>query len=176
MAAQQGPGSVLSSAMQAKRMSADLSLIRQQVRRATAEAAVADNNRWWSDKWREEFDREKGDQLRVGGRPINQDKADRLAALFDARYGKELAAAARESSMAQISGLAGGMAGQFNENFMPAAGRIMGIAGQGADSIAGAVEGLERIARMKDEAFRAYFGFPKKVFDRIMTEIRKRRR
>jgi len=87
---------------------------------------------------------------------------------------QRIAEAGRAESMAQIAGMGGQIAQGFGE-VMPAFQSIMGIAGQGADQLAGVVNVLERAARMRDEAVRQYLGIPKAAVQKLLETLRRAR-
>jgi len=84
---------------------------------------------------------------------------------------ERIAAAARAQSMAEISGLGGQVAQGFGQ-VMPAFQSIMGVAGQGAESLAGVVNMLERVARMRDDAVQATVGMSRKAVLELLAKLR----
>ncbi len=171
----------ISSAMQYKQMESDIRLIKEQTKKATAEAGMAEDAKWWSGQRREYYDRTKGVQTSVrtpGGKTTrgSQITADRLYALLDSEHGKTLAATLREQGMASITGAGGNVAREFQTNLSPAFGKIMGTVGRGASSIAGLIEGLEKIARMRDEAVRRATGMPKAAVIKLLDALKRKRK
>lgn len=159
----------VSSAMQAMMAKQQMELTASTIEKVKAEAGTA-----------------KAIALREGARNLGYGISERdghmvvdysmpgLVQETQAGVAAAVANAARTKAMADITGLGGQVAQGFQE-MMPAFGRIMDVAGQGADSLAGAVEMLERVARMRDSAVQAYFGIPKKAFTALLEQIRRRR-
>lgn len=100
------------------------------------------------------------------------DGAPLLRRQVDAEVRRSIAEASRSGSMAEISGI-GGQVAQGMGDLMPAFRRITSLAGEGANSVAGTLEFLERVARMRDAAVQAYVGFPKKVVLQLISRLRR---
>lgn len=80
--------------------------------------------------------------------------------LWESEVGRAVAEAARAGSMAEVAGV-GGQVAQGVGELLPAFRRVMGVAGQGANQMAGVLDVIEKAARMRDEAVRAWLGVPK---------------
>lgn len=91
-----------------------------------------------------------------------------------ANIARAIAEATRAQGMAKITGIGGDVATGFQE-IMPGFQSIMGVAGQGADAIAGTVNLLERVARMRDDAVMQYLGLPKKAVLTLLQQLRRSR-
>ncbi len=164
----------VSSAMQMARLGQEIKLMKQQVREQNAKADVAEDSKWWSETRRKYYDKGDGPGLGiVGGPSLSDMKDDRLDALLGSEHGRALAQAMREQGLARISGIGGNVAQQF-QKFVPPLGRVMDVASGGAGQLAGLVEGLERVARMRDGAVRSYLGMPKAAVIKLLERLKRR--
>lgn len=160
----------VSSAMQGQRMSQELKFMAEQIKKTAAEgraaAALAD--------------REETRNIAYGfkRRPDGSIEIDftRPGIVEETQAGiaERVANAARANSMADITGLGGQAANAFGQ-LMPGIERIAGVAGGGMDTLAGVVEFLERISRMRDDAIQSYFGVPKKAFEMLLEQLNRAR-
>lgn len=159
----------VSSAMQGVRLANETRMMKESIRKVSAEAETAEQLAV----------REKARNLGYGiserdGQMQVDYSLPGLVQLTQAEVRERVANAARAGSMASIAGIGGQVAGSFQE-FMPALGRISRVAGQGADQLAGVVELLEKAARMRDSAVRAWLGMPKAAAVRLLDSIRRAR-
>lgn len=160
----------VSSAMQGARMRSELQLLEQSIAKTAAEGRAAG-----AIATREEA-RNLGYGISEG--PGGTMKIDYslpgLVQETQAMVRERIANASRAGSMADISGVGGQVAQGFGE-IMPGVRRIMNVAGQGADQLAGVVESLEKVARMRDSAVQMYFGAPKKAFQSLLLQLNRAR-
>ena len=173
MASQQDPFTpAVSTAMQARRLREEVQLIEAQVSKAKAEAAVAEDQKWWSAMRREYFDQDKATG-RIAGGPSGRDIAERnLQGLLDAEFNRQLFETQRVQGLANVAGLGGSVAGEFGKMIGPL-GRVMDVSSQGAGQLAGVIDMLERGARMRDDAVRAAFGVSKDTLEGILNTFRR---
>jgi len=158
----------VSSAMQMVQARASLQLMKAQIEKTTYEGKMA---KALAD--REEV-RNVGYGFKSGPAGTEIDfSMPGLVSETQAVIKERIAAAARAESMAQITGV-GGQVAQGFEQVMPAFQSIMGVAGQGADALAGVVSLLERAARMRDDAVRQYLGIPKSAVMKLLETLRRR--
>lgn len=160
----------VSSAMQGIRMKRELDMLSASIEKTSNEAraagAIAD---------REDARNKAYGFKRLPNGSVSIDMS--MPGIIDetqAMIAERIANAQRAGSMAEISGLGGQVAGAFGE-FMPALSSLARVGGQGASQLSGAIEMLERAARMRDDAVRAWLGFPKSVAIRMLETLRKGR-
>lgn len=158
----------VSSAMQGMRMNQELKLMAEQIKKTAAEAKAAE-----------------AISLREGARNIGYGISEtdgRMTIDYSmpgivqetrAGIAERVANAARAGSMADITGIGGAVAQGF-QNVMPAFQSIMGVAGQGANQLAGVVSWLERAARMRDDATRAAFGVSRSTINALHEALTRR--
>lgn len=148
----------VSSAAQALRMRKEIELMTQSIRKTEAEADVS------SEVALREKARNAAYGIEMGpdGRPLLDVSMPGLYREVRAGVDRAVAEAARAGSMADISGLGSQVAGAVGD-FMPALSRITGVAGQGAEQLAGVVEWLERAARMRDDTLQRMFGLSRQA-------------
>lgn len=156
------------SAMAAIRMRKDLELMTESIRKTSAEADAA----------HELSIREKARNVGFGisekdGSLAIDYSLPGLVQMTKAEVAERMATAARAGSMAEIAGIGGGVARGFQE-VMPAFQRIMGVAGSGADSIAGVISFMERVARMRDDTVKSMFGVSREVVSDMLGKLRGR--
>lgn len=159
----------VSSAMQGMRMRQEMQLMAEQIKKTGFESKMAQA---LSD--REEVRNIAYGFKRTGaGLEIDFDMPG-LIEETKALISQRIAEAQRAGSMAQIAGLGGQVADGFG-SVMPAFQSIMGVAGQGADALAGTIGLLERAARMRDDAVQQYFGLPKRAVLKLLETLRSRK-
>lgn len=166
-------GDLVSSAMQAMNMRNQIKLLSEQVGKTSEERRAAKVTADIAEKRRDFLFGRKTEGFREGGRMGLEIGPPRIEDLFGAEVRNAVATATRQEGMASISGLGGEVAGNFGK-FMPAFDRITSVAGEGMNQVAGVVEFLERIARMRDDAVQMYLGLPKTAVQSMIKRLRAR--
>lgn len=169
--AQAAPASdTVSSAMQAKRMSQEVTLMSEQIQKTSAEgraaAALADRE--------EARNRAYGFKRRPDGSIEMDLSMPGIIEETQATIAERVANAARASSMAEISGVGGSVARGVS-SLVPGVNKILGVAGQGVSNIADVVDFMERMAFTTDGTLRRSFGISKYELKKMLSSMRRKR-
>jgi len=159
------------AAIDAAAKGASLEILKAQRREATAKANISEDDAWFS-RFKADYYGKGGTNVSgMGGRSARQQAADRHYALLDAEQLRRVSEAARASNMSEITGSGAGVAQGFGQA-MPAFQRVMQVVGKGADSVADVVEGLERVARERDEVIQRLYGTSRRAIREMISRLK----
>lgn len=162
----------VASAMQLQLQRRQLDLLKEQVRKTAGEADQTTAGG--------ELAKDRASFLLRGTRPAKDGSLGveygsfRHRDLLQSEVGRAVAEAARAGSMAEISGI-GGQVAQGMQDFMPAFKRVTRLSGQGMSQMTDVLDVVERAARMRDSAVRAWLGVPKAAVLMLRKQLQKAR-
>lgn len=159
-----------SSAAGSARIGQELRLLQQQVKKSAAETKSAE--------WKALMD-----EARVKAYGVSRTKSGSLRLSVGDDVENMLPYMTREvlanlkyaESRAAIAGVGGSFAG-LAEPFMGPARQVAGTSARGFQSLADVITLLERGANMKDRAFQAFFGIPKRAAEKMIAAYRRRKK